>query len=400
MAVESRPRVLVLSPYFLPGTHGGGVVRALQGLTVGLSEHFEFVVACSEFDCRSDTPYPQAARAAAQQSTGLELHYLSRRWPLWRQLRNLLRQPWSLVYLNSLLSWRYTALALLMLCMLRVKHRAPAVLLAPRGELLVGAWSQSRFKKQVYFALLRRLGLLNGVQFHATSHEERQRLLELGLQPAHLAADAPPLAPLQLPPPAQPDGPTLRLVYMSRIDSHKNLGLALKALQQVACKVEFNIHGAINDAAYWQHCQALMAALPSHVSATYHGPAAPDQVFEILGQHEMLVLPTLGENHGYVIAEALLAGCVPLISNRTPWVQLAAMQAGYTVPIYTDSGSDNASGFAQAMDGFAKLGGPKRLERRQQAQAYGQRCSQQSQALQATRTMLEQTLSHTAGAGR
>ena len=49
--------------------------------------------------------------------------------------------------------------------------------------------------------------------------------------------------------------------------------------------------------------------------------------------HDLLILPTQGENHGYVIQEALLSGCPVLISDRTPWRGLAALGVGADLPL-------------------------------------------------------------------
>lgn len=52
-----------------------------------------------------------------------------------------------------------------------------------------------------------------------------------------------------------------------------------------------------------------------------------------LSAYDLFLLPTLGENYGHVIHEALLAGCPVLISNRTPWRNLEALGIGWDLPL-------------------------------------------------------------------
>ena len=46
-----------------------------------------------------------------------------------------------------------------------------------------------------------------------------------------------------------------------------------------------------------------------------------------------MILPTLGENFGHVIVEAWTAGCPVLVSDRTPWRQLASHGVGWDVAL-------------------------------------------------------------------
>jgi glycosyltransferase involved in cell wall biosynthesis len=53
----------------------------------------------------------------------------------------------------------------------------------------------------------------------------------------------------------------------------------------------------------------------------------------MLAQYDFLLLPTLGENFGYVILEALAAGCPVLISDESPWRNLQAAGVGWDMPL-------------------------------------------------------------------
>ena len=40
---------------------------------------------------------------------------------------------------------------------------------------------------------------------------------------------------------------------------------------------------------------------------------------EIFSEYDVFLFPTMAENYGHVIFEAMAGGCVPIISDRTPW---------------------------------------------------------------------------------
>ena len=49
--------------------------------------------------------------------------------------------------------------------------------------------------------------------------------------------------------------------------------------------------------------------------------------------HHVFLFPTLGENYGHVIQEALSAGCPCILSDQTPWNSLEENNAGYIYPL-------------------------------------------------------------------
>lgn len=379
----SRSRILVLNPYFLPSSKGGGSVTAVVSLVAHLKDDFDFVVATSAHDLHTAEPYSAAACLEAQQKAGVTLHYLPRGLAGLRSMHKLLSQPWDLVYLNSFLSPVFTALPLLLR---RLRRPDLPVLLAPRGELMRGALMQRRAKKLIYLRLLRGLGLFRGLQFHATSSTERQEVLDFGFAPVHLAADLPPRV-LALPAPHCADESTpLKIVFLSRIEAKKNLLFALETLAKVTAPVALDIVGPVGDQAYWETCREAMTRLPDWVHARYLGPVDPGQVVATLAQYELFLFPTRAENNGYVIHEALLAGCSLLISDQTPWRQLAAAGVGADLPLQVPQ-------FAQAVDAFAALPAAERLAQRQRAQGYGAARLNAEADIAAMRTLLTQAAS-------
>jgi glycosyltransferase involved in cell wall biosynthesis len=104
-------------------------------------------------------------------------------------------------------------------------------------------------------------------------------------------------------------------------------------LAGVSGDVCFDIYGPAEDAEYWAECQDLIAALPPNIRVRYEGEIEHERIARVFAEHELFLLPTLGENYGHVICEALSAGCPVLISDQTPWRNLEAEGVGWDIPL-------------------------------------------------------------------
>ena len=50
-------------------------------------------------------------------------------------------------------------------------------------------------------------------------------------------------------------------------------------------------------------------------------------------KYHAFLLPTLSENFGHVIVEAMQAGLIPIISDQTPWKGLEKINIGWSIPL-------------------------------------------------------------------
>jgi glycosyltransferase involved in cell wall biosynthesis len=125
----------------------------------------------------------------------------------------------------------------------------------------------------------------------------------------------------------------LRAVFISRLSPKKNLSGALRLLAGVAGTVSFDIYGPAEDAQYWKECQGLIARLPANIKVRYEGEIEHSRVGRVFADHDLFLFPTLGENYGHVIFEALAAGCPVVISDQTPWRSLEAVGVGWDIPL-------------------------------------------------------------------
>jgi glycosyltransferase involved in cell wall biosynthesis len=140
------------------------------------------------------------------------------------------------------------------------------------------------------------------------------------------------------------------VVFLSRIAPIKNLDFALRVLRRVSAPVAFNIYGPREDKVYWRQCEALIASLPGHIQVKYLGEVEHSKVASIIALHDLLFLPTRGENYGHVIAEALAMGTPVLIADTTPWRNLKQAGVGLDLPLTAEQP------YAEFIDYCAALG--------------------------------------------
>ena len=58
-----------------------------------------------------------------------------------------------------------------------------------------------------------------------------------------------------------------------------------------------------------------------------------EQIFLLMIEHDLFLLPTLGKSFGHVIWEALISACTILISDRTPWKNLEEKGIRWDFPL-------------------------------------------------------------------
>lgn len=337
-----KPIVLTFVAYYLPGYKSGGPLRTIANLVEHLGDEFNFRIITGDREAQDTRSYPGVTVNTWSKVGKAQVFYATREHLSLGRLQGLLRNtPYDAVYLNSFFDRRFTIYPLILRRLRLIPHRP--VLIAPRGEFSEGALNLKRGKKLAFIRMAQLCGLYEGVTWQASSSYEEadiRRVLGTTAKSCIVAPDMPPTVgdtrfeqSRHVP---RENGP-LRIIFLSRITPMKNLDFALRVLAQLPFPVHFNIYGPISDVDYWGSCLRLMNQLPTHVSATYHGPISHDHVAKVMAENDLFFLPSRGENYGHVIPEALSAGTPVLISDRTPWRNLADAGVGWDVPLESEA---------------------------------------------------------------
>lgn len=324
--------ILIFTGFYLPGFKGGGPIRTIANMLDKLGNEIHFSLVTADRDLGDTNAYPGITSDGWQQVEGAQIYYASPGmgwlWRLWKIIRAF---QGDALHLNSFFSFRFSILPLIYW---RVLKPGRPVIVGPRGEFSQGALALKSPKKCAFIALTKTLGLYRGVIWHAsTAHEADDIRRVMGDKTRiRIAVD------IACPPPdfavqSRQANSALRLVFLSRISPMKNLLGAIQMLQQVPCPVVFDVYGPAEDAPYWASCQEAARQLPVHVQFNHCGALYPAQVPETMARYDLFFLPTLGENFGHVIAEALGCGLPVLIADTTPWRNLAEQKLGWDIPL-------------------------------------------------------------------
>jgi glycosyltransferase involved in cell wall biosynthesis len=385
-APRGRIRVAALVDYYLPGYKAGGALRTVANMAVQLADEIDFRVVTRDRDYTETEPYPTASAGRWTEVGGTPVRYLSPRertpWEMGRVLREAAPE---VLYLNSLLSPPFTLLPVALRLLGRIG--TVPVVLAPRGELFPGALGRKRAKKLAFLHTARTTGLFRRVLWQASSDAEADAVR------AWFGADARVLvAPdLREPPPApRPPAPKrrgeLRVAFLSRITPGKNLAGALEAVERLPGEVRLTIYGPVDDPGYWEACRARIARLPSNVRAEHAGPLRREEVPGALARHHLFLLPTVGENFGHAILEALLAGLPVLTSDRTPWGGLEDAGAGWALPL------EAPEAFRVVLREYVDADGAEHARRSAAARAYGEAVATDPAVAEANRELFRRAL--------
>lgn len=334
-----RPTILVFVNHYLPGYKAGGPIQSIANLVAHFGNEFIFRIVTSDRDAGDSAPFTDIAPETWHSVGKAFVMYLAKSEQHLGRFRNIFQStPHDLVYFNSYLHPRFTTLPLIARNLSR-RPRRP-VLLAPRGEFSAGALALGTTKKKSFMVAANLARLHKGVIWHASNdHEVEDIRKSMGAVPIRVASDLP--RPIPKHPPQHTNrkpGDPVRIIFLSRISPMKNLHFLLEVLRKVRFPVRLQIVGSISAPDYWSQCQDIIRSLPPHITAMHAGDVKPTEVPRLMAENDLFALPTLGENFGHVVIEALQAGTPVLLSDRTPWMDLSDKGAGWTLPLSDQDG--------------------------------------------------------------
>jgi glycosyltransferase involved in cell wall biosynthesis len=210
------------------------------------------------------------------------------------------------------------------------------VVVHSRGMLTPWALDHRAWKKRVAMALFERRDLETASALIATSSSECDGIRRLGIwRPVAVIPNGVRIAPHE---PASRDarrpGNRLRTVlFLSRVHPVKGLSNLLHAWSRLAPpNWRLRIAGP-DDGGHLDEILALVRLLNLSDSVEYTGALDGDAKAAAYRDADLFVLPTLSENFGIVVAEALAHG-VPVITTRgAPWEDLERHGCGWWVEV-------------------------------------------------------------------
>lgn len=337
-------KVLIVNPSYLPGFKSGGPQQTVQNICDVFKKTNDIYLVTMNRDYGETRPYDLETNKWLK-LYGINIMYVE-------------PEKYNLKLFRSLYKEFSTILACGLFCsstiqlMLINNNRHKRLYIAPMGVFGKNALAIRSTKKRIFLKCFSIMGVFKKILWSFTSENELNEAKNaIGVQNIKkfiVAEDIPRFIDFKK---SKKEllhkGNILRIVFLSRIVPIKNLLYAIKILNnQFHGNIQFDIYGLKEDKNYWKLCESEMEKLPSNVICKYCGPVKPNDSISVFACHDIFLFPTQGENFGHVIYESLAAGCLPLISDTTPWRDFDEKKCGNVVQL------DDMEGFRKCIQTY------------------------------------------------
>ncbi|RQW28147.1 glycosyltransferase [Rhodobacteraceae bacterium CH30] len=339
---KSKPKVLLMIKHYLPGHKSGGPVRTISNMVDTLGDSIDFNIITSDRDLGDSHPYENIKTDIWIRTGNANVKYLSNTPSIISLIKIIKETPHEIIYLNSFFDYQFSIKVMIAHAL---SNSSSKILLAPRGEFSQGALAIKSLKKKIFITLFNKA--YKSIDWHASSpmeSEDIQKVIDPELNKIHIALDLPENSIKKFEPRAALTGSSLKVAFISRISPMKNLHFAIKTVCQAKGHIDFDIYGPKEDYLYWKKCELQIGKAPSNINIDFKGAIDNKDVVNTFSKYDIFFFPTLGENYGHVICEALTAGTPVLISDQTPWVELEKNGLGWEAPL------DDISYFTKKLD--------------------------------------------------
>lgn len=311
---------------------------SVRNLVERFCSRYDFFIVTRDCDGKlDDTPYVNAGRDKWNVRPEAKVYYAS---PAKLNQKNFARlvndiQP-DAIYLNSIFS---KVCGTFLLARRIASVRRVKLLIAPCGELSEAAFGLKNIRKSFFLAFARLNGIFQNVVWKATSEAEVEDIKKT-IRPDANCLVAPELAPREILPglsledkPKKEPG-SVRFVYFSRVTPKKNLHFLLEVMKKpVRGEIVLDVLGPTDDKDYLALCIETVKELPPNILVNFLGGMPYQSALDVVLKSHFMVLPTLNENFGYVIIEALAAGCPVIASDQIAWHEIVENGVGWRLPL-------------------------------------------------------------------
>ncbi len=206
------------------------------------------------------------------------------------------------------------------------------LVVSPKGMLSEWALGEGRMKKRLAWAAYQRRALARAAAFSVTAEAEAEDVRRLGLRlpVAVIPHGVVSPSPGALVPRDEPGGERTAL-FLSRVHPKKGLPDLIAAWTEVRpAGWRLQIVGP-GDPSHEAEVRGLVRQRRFEAEVSFVGEVDDVQKWALYGAADLFVLPTLSENFGIVVAEALAAGTPVLTTQAAPWQALQDHGCGWWV---------------------------------------------------------------------
>lgn len=325
--MSPKPKLLLFTDWFSPAFKAGGPVRSVVNLVNRFKDEYDMYVFTSDRDLNDTRSFEDIISDEWISADGIHIYYYSPGKMTYALVKSTIADinP-DKIYLNSMFSN--------MILPIRAAYQSGKIILAPRGMLRSSALSIKPIRKYFYLTLLKLFSVERHITFHSTGIDETnhiKRIFPLATKIIE-APNLPVLVSHSLVEYSKEAG-SIKLIFVGRIHPIKNLYVLLEALGKVKGDIHLTIIATLEDLTYWEKCNVKIQTLQEQIQINVMIDLPHHEIKQHLELAHFFILPTEGENFGHAIFEALAVGCPIIISDQTPWRNLASKRAGFDLSL-------------------------------------------------------------------
>ena len=332
-------KVLIIIPYYFPGYRSGGPQQTIRNVVETYGRDVDIYIYTQNHDLGVSNSYDDIQENIWEKRYGANIMYVSdAEYVKFKNIKNLYYK-FDKIYACGL----FELVTIQLLLVHRIINKLNKyIYIAPMGVFSDGAIRSKFLKKKLFLVLFNNLGIFKNINWSLTSELEREdiykHIKKKYLSKYVIAEDLPRkidfekmISKLKN---YQKDEKSLHIIFLSRICDKKNLEYCLDILKDIKdLQIIFDIYGTIEDDRYWQLCKRKIDLLPHSIKTSYKGEVKPEYIEDVFSKYDVFLFPTKGENYGHVIYESLASGCIPVISDTTPWKNLDDNQCGNVIKL-------------------------------------------------------------------
>ncbi|MFO0898202.1 MAG: glycosyltransferase [Pirellulales bacterium] len=247
---------------------------------------------------------------------------------VFRALRHAASQQETLFHLHMM--WRGHLVA----AAAYARREGRPYIVSPRGTLEPWCLEYRGGRKRLFWTLVERKRLLGAAALHATSAMEAENLRKL--VPGRPIAVIPNGLTLPALTPRPAPGSTRTALFLSRIHPKKGLPLLIEAWGQVRPANWRLLIVGPDELDHANQCRELARRLGVDGAIEFRESVSGLAKWDLYRAADLFVLPTLSENFGIVVAEALASETPVLTTTAAPWEELPARRCGWSTPPTVD----------------------------------------------------------------
>ncbi len=331
-----KKKIFISSEFFPPAYKAGGPIKSVNNLANALKIKYDIFIITSARDLNAKSLMDLEKINIWVKKNGINLIYVdSTKNIIVNIARFFFNNKIHFCYISSFFNPKFSLIPIIFSFLFNNR-----IMIAPKGELFDEALSNKKLKKSFYIFFIKIFNFFLNINWHATSVSEKSQIKKIFNHKNDYVTICSNIVEI--------NNKThfynkikkknaLRIIIPCRITPIKNIYRTILSLKKLEGNIDVHIFGVIDDLKYWKKCENEILKLSRNIRVKYKGSVTSEELFRIYPKYNIFLMPSMSENFGYSIFEALSFGLPVIIGKNNPWTNLERLKIGFNVDPYNIS---------------------------------------------------------------